>query len=102
MLYADNLQHGFFIDSFALPRCAILDSPTIDKISTADRRGDTAKGEYGHLRVRFFWQSSFFSVQSLPLLFIFAIIFCSWEVSPVHAMLLLSVSQLLPAQSQLF
>jgi hypothetical protein len=38
MLYADNLQHGFFIDSFALPRCAILDSPTIDKISAADHR----------------------------------------------------------------
>jgi hypothetical protein len=53
MLYANNLQLGFCIDSFVLPRCAILDSPTIDMISAADRRGDAAKGEYGHLRVRF-------------------------------------------------
>jgi hypothetical protein len=45
MLYADNLQHGFFIDLFALPRCPILDSPAIDTISTVDRMGDVAKGE---------------------------------------------------------
>jgi hypothetical protein len=50
----------FFIDSFALPRCAILDSPTIDKISTADRSGDATKREYGHLRVRFFFIIIFF------------------------------------------
>jgi hypothetical protein len=65
MLYVDNLQHGFFIDSFVLSRCAMLDSPTIDKISAADRRGDTAKDEYGHLRVRFFFDNHhFFCVQS--------------------------------------
>jgi hypothetical protein len=65
MLYADNLQHGFFINSFALPRCAILNSPIIDKISAAHHRGDAAKGEYGHLRVRFFFDNHlFFCVQS--------------------------------------
>jgi hypothetical protein len=31
MLYVDNLQHGLPIEPFTLPRCAILDSPTIDK-----------------------------------------------------------------------
>jgi hypothetical protein len=75
MLYADNMQHGFFIDSFVLPRCAILDSPTIDKISAADHRGDATKGEYGHLRVRFFFIIIFFlCAKFLPLLFIF---FCN-------------------------
>jgi hypothetical protein len=54
MLYVDNLQHGLPIEPFSLPRCAILDSPNIDKISRFDRRGDVAKGviEYGNLRVR--------------------------------------------------
>jgi hypothetical protein len=76
MLYADYLQHGFFIDSFALPRCAILDSPKIDKISAVDHRGDAAKGEYGHLRVRFFLIIIFFFLcaKFLPLLFIFSAI----------------------------
>jgi hypothetical protein len=44
------------------PTMCYLDSPIIDKISAADRRGDAAKGEYGHLRVRFFLIIIFFSV----------------------------------------
>jgi hypothetical protein len=77
MLYANNLQHGFFIDSFALSRCAILDSPTIDKISAADHRGDAAKGEYGHLRVRF-------------LIIIFLSCFFDFSVSKVISIYLIS------------
>jgi hypothetical protein len=79
-LYADNLQHGFFINSFGLPRCAILDSPTIDKISATDRRGDAAKGEYGHLRVRFFFYNHLFSVCKVCHYYLFLcnyIFFCS-------------------------
>jgi hypothetical protein len=79
MLYADNLQHGFCINSFALPRCAILDSLIIDKISVADRRGDAAKDEYGHLRVRFFLIIIFFLCATFTtIIYFFAIIyFCS-------------------------
>jgi hypothetical protein len=80
ILYADNLQHGFFINSFGLPRCAILDSPTIDKISATDRRGDAAKGEYGHLRVRFFFYNHLFSVCKVCHYYLFLcnyIFFCS-------------------------
>jgi len=54
MLYVDHLQHGLQVDSFALPRCAILDSKIIDIITTLDRRGDVPEDaiEYGNLRVR--------------------------------------------------
>jgi hypothetical protein len=53
MLYVDNLQHGFDTSPFSIPRCAFLDSKTIDAIANKDLRGDVPPGttEFGHLRV---------------------------------------------------
>ncbi|RLN32961.1 uncharacterized protein C2845_PM03G23240 [Panicum miliaceum] len=54
MLYVDNLQHGLNTQPFALPRCAFLDTKTIESIATMDRRGDVRSGtvEFGNLRLR--------------------------------------------------
>jgi hypothetical protein len=53
MLYVDNLQHGFDTSPFSIPRCAFLDSKTIDAMANKDLRGDVPPGttEFGHLRV---------------------------------------------------
>lgn len=54
MLYVDNLQHGFDTSPFLIPRCAFLDSKTIDAIANKNLRGDVPPGttEFGHLRLR--------------------------------------------------
>jgi hypothetical protein len=53
MLYVDNVQHGFDTSPFSIPRCAFLDSKTIDAIANKDLRGDVPPGttEFGHLRL---------------------------------------------------
>ncbi|CAL4995828.1 unnamed protein product [Urochloa decumbens] len=55
MLYIDFLQHGYDLNTFALPRCAHLETNMIDRISSEDRRGDVAPGtvlNFGHLRLK--------------------------------------------------
>ncbi|CAL5041915.1 unnamed protein product [Urochloa decumbens] len=55
MLYIDFLQRGYDLNPFALPRCAHLETNMIDRISSADRRGDVAPGvvlNFGHLRLK--------------------------------------------------
>ena len=54
MLYVDNLQHGLNTNSFSLPRCAFLDTSTIDSIANMDRRRDVSSEtvEFGKLMVR--------------------------------------------------
>ena len=42
MLYVDNLQHGLNTNPFSLPRCAFLDTSTIDSIANMDRRRDVS------------------------------------------------------------
>lgn len=54
MLYVDNLQHGLNTNPFSLPRCAFLDTSTIDSIANMDRRRDVSSEtvEFGKLMVR--------------------------------------------------
>ena len=54
MLYVDNLQHGLNTNPFSLPRCAFLDTITIDSIANMDRRRDVSSEtvEFGKLMVR--------------------------------------------------
>ena len=54
MLYVDNLQHGLNTNPFSLPRCAFLDTSTIDSIGNMDRRRDVSSEtvEFGKLMVR--------------------------------------------------
>ena len=54
MLYVDNLQHGLNTNPFSLPRCAFLDTSTIDSIANMDRMRDVSSEtvEFGKLMVR--------------------------------------------------
>ncbi|RLN29059.1 uncharacterized protein C2845_PM05G22780 [Panicum miliaceum] len=54
MLYVDNLQHGLNTHPFALPRCAFLDTKTMESIAMLDHRRDVRRGtiEFGNLRLR--------------------------------------------------
>ena len=54
MLYVDNLQHGLNTNPFSLPRCAFLDTSTIDSIANMDRRRDVSSEtvEFGKLIAR--------------------------------------------------
>ncbi|RLM74119.1 uncharacterized protein C2845_PM15G06920 [Panicum miliaceum] len=47
MLYVDNLQHGLDTNPFSLPRCAFLDTKTIEEISAKDH-SETI--EFGNLK----------------------------------------------------
>ena len=70
MLYVDNLQHGLNTNPFSLPRCAFLDTSTIDSIANMDRRRDVSSEtvEFGKLMVR-----THTLLAHIPLLF-----FCSF------------------------
>jgi hypothetical protein len=82
MLYVDNLQHGLNTNQFSLPRCASLDTKTIDEISMMDRRRDFCSGtiEFRNLRVRpshaRAHTPSFFLLPTLIPLFCFFIFKC--------------------------
>lgn len=68
MLYVDNLQHGLNTNPFSLPRCAFLDTSTIDSIANMDRRRDVSSEtvEFGKLMVR-----THTLLAHIPLLFLF-------------------------------
>ncbi|RLN30525.1 uncharacterized protein C2845_PM05G22180 [Panicum miliaceum] len=54
MLYVDNLQHGLDTKSFSLPRCAFLDTKTVEEISAKDLRRDLCSEtiEFGNMKLR--------------------------------------------------
>ena len=76
MLYVDNLQHGLNTNPFSLPRCAFLDTSTIDSIANMDRRRDVSSEtvEFGKLMVR-----THTLLAHIPLLFfvLFSAFFCN-------------------------
>ena len=97
MLYVDNLQHGLNTNPFSLPRCAFLDTSTIDSIANMDRRRDVSSEtvELGKLMVRthtllahipllflFFFQLSFATALKAKLLFVY-IHHCN--LLPIHS-----------------
>ena len=98
MLYVDNLQHELNTNPFLLPRCAFLDTSTIDSIANMDRRRDVSSEtvEFGKLMVRthtllahiplllflFFFQLSFATALKAKLLFVY-IHHCN--LLPIHS-----------------
>ena len=97
MLYVDNLQHGLNTNPFSLPRCAFLDTSTIDSIANMDRRRDVSSEtvEFGKLMVRthtllvhipllFFLFSAFLFATVLKAKLLFVYIH-HWNLLPIHS-----------------